>query len=331
MPVLLVSDRCKTEHAADLAQYAATAGLEIVALPGERDARLPEDVCARVDAAYFSGDVFPDFSRQFFSAVRKAPNLKWLHVFNVGVDHPIYTEMLERGVRLTTSAGSTATPIAQTAITALLMLARNFPRWLADQQHHRWDPMRPSDFPRDLQGQTVVIVGLGHIGKEIARLARVLGLKVIGIRRSPRLADDPVDELYAPDLLAHVLPRADWLILACPLSPETKGLVDRNVFAALPRGARLINIARGELVDEGALLEVLRSQHLAGAYLDVFQQEPLAADSPFWDMPNVYVTPHNSAAAAGNDERVYRIFRQNLVRWSRSEPLLNEVKPKTKT
>jgi phosphoglycerate dehydrogenase-like enzyme len=331
MPVLLVSDRCKTEHGADLARPAAAAGLEIVALPGERDARLPDEVCAHVDAAYFSGDVFPDFSRQFFSAVRKAPNLQWLHVFNVGVDHPIYTEMLERGVRLTTSAGSTATPIAQTAITALLMLARNFPRWLAGQQQHRWDPIRPSNFPRDLQGQTAVIVGLGHIGKEIARLARVLGLKVIGIRRSPRLAEDPVDELYAPDRLPHVLPRADWLILACPLSPETKGLVDRNVLAALPRGARLINIARGELVDEAALLEVLRSQHLGGAYLDVFQQEPLPADSPFWDMPNVYVTPHNSAAAAGNDERVYQIFVQNLARWSRSEPLLNEVKPKTKT
>jgi phosphoglycerate dehydrogenase-like enzyme len=329
MPVLLVSHRCKTEHAAELAQHAAAAGLEIVALPADRDARLPEQICARVDAAFFSGDVFPDFSRQFFSAVRKAPKLQWLHAFNAGVDHPIYTEMLGRGVRLTTSSGSAAKPIAQTAITGLLMLARNFPRWLAAQQQHRWDPMRGSDAPRDLQGQTAVIIGLGHIGKEIARLARALGLNVIGIRRTARVAGDPVDELYAPDRLADVLPRADWLILACPLSAETKGLVDRAVLAALPRGARLINIARGEIVDEAALLEALRSQHLAGAYLDVFQQEPLPADSPFWDMPNVFVTPHNSPAAAGNDERVYQIFFQNLVRWSRSEPLLNEVKPKT--
>ncbi|MGZ5153538.1 MAG: D-2-hydroxyacid dehydrogenase [Burkholderiales bacterium] len=291
---------------------------------------MPEEICARVDAAFFSGDVFPAFSRQFFSAVRKAPKLQWLHAFNAGVDHPIYTEMLERGVRVTTSSGSAAKPIAQTAITGLLMLARNFPRWLAAQQQHRWDPMRASDAPRDLQGQTAVIVGLGHIGKEIARLSRALGLNVIGIRRSPRLAEDPVDELYAPGRLADVLPRADWLILACPLSEETKGLVDRTVLAALPRGARLINVARGEIVDEAALLEALRSQHLAGAYLDVFQQEPLPADSSFWDMPNVFVTPHNSPAAAGNDERVYQIFLQNLARWSRSEPLLNEVKPKTK-
>jgi phosphoglycerate dehydrogenase-like enzyme len=329
MAVLLVSHCCNTERAADLARHAARAGLDIVALPADREARLSDDICARVDVAFFSTDVFPDFSRQFFSAVRKAPKLQWLHVFNAGVDHPIYTEMLQRGVRLTTSSGSTAEPIAQTAITALLMLGRGFPRWLAAQRQHRWDPVCMPDFPRDLRGQTAVIVGLGHIGKEIARLARLLGLNVIGIRRSPRQPDDLVDELHAPERLAEVLPRADWLILACPLTAETKGLVNADLLARLPRGARLINIARGEIVDEAALIAALRSQHLGGAYLDVFHQEPLPADSPFWDMPNVFVTPHNSSAAAGNDERVYRMFVENLGRWSRSEPLLNEVTHKT--
>src|SRR3954469_9828853 len=139
MPVLLVSHRCHADRGSDLATRAARAGLEVVALPAERDARLPDAVCARVAAAYFSGDVFPHFSRQFFSAVRKAPKLQWLHVFNAGVDHPIYTEMLERGVRVTTSSGTAAEPIAQTAIAGLLMLARNFPRWLAAQQARRWD------------------------------------------------------------------------------------------------------------------------------------------------------------------------------------------------
>src|SRR3954469_18594937 len=142
MPVLLVSHRCHADRGSDLATRAARAGLEVVALPAERDARLPDAVCARVAAAYFSGDVFPDFSRQFFSAVRKAPRLEWLHVFAVGVDHPIYTEMLERGVRLTTSPGSNATPIAHTAIAGLLMLARGFPHWLKAQREHRWDPLR---------------------------------------------------------------------------------------------------------------------------------------------------------------------------------------------
>ncbi len=146
----------------------------------------------------FPSDVFPECSRQFFSALRKAPGLKWLHVFNAGVDHPIYAEMLARGVRLTTSSGSTAEPIAQTAITGLLMLARNFPRWLEAQRKHVWDPMRVPDVPRDLKGQTVLVLGLGKIGNEIARLAQALGLHVVGLRRSGKQPGDHVDELHPP-------------------------------------------------------------------------------------------------------------------------------------
>ena len=319
MAALLVSHRFNTERGGDLVRVAQQTGypLRVIALPADRDARLPEETCAQIDSGFFSGDVFPDFSRQFFSAARKAPNLKWLHVFNAGVDHPIYTEMLERGVRLTTSSGSTAEPIAQTAITGLLMLARNFPRWLAAQRRHAWDPARMPHFPADLRGQTALIVGLGHIGKEIGRLARALGLHVIGVRRSGPQPDDPVDELHAPADLQGLLPRAHWLIIACPLTPETRGLVDADVLARLPKGARIINIARGEVVDEPALIAALRSGHIAGAYLDVFEQEPLPADSPLWDMPNVIVTPHNSTAALGNDQRVYEIFVENLSRWSR--------------
>jgi phosphoglycerate dehydrogenase-like enzyme len=325
MPLLLVSQRCHAAFGADLARHAADAGLEIIALPENRDARLADDVCAQVTVALFSGDAFPDFSRQFFSAVRKAPKLEWLHVFNVGVDHPIYTEMIERGVRLTTSAGTSAEPIAQTAIAGLLMLARNFPRWLAAQRDHRWDPMRSTEVPRDVRGQIAVIVGLGHIGREIARLARALGLTVIGIRRSARTADDPVDELHPPSRLAQVLPRADWLIIACPLTSETRGWIDAPMLAKLPQGSRLINIARGEIVDEQALIDALRSHRLGGAYLDVFQHEPLAPDSPLWETPNVYVTPHNSSAAAGNDQRVYELFVVNLQRWRAGEAMVNEV------
>lgn len=328
MSALLVSHRLHALRGPDLARHASGAGMEVVALPEDREARLSEDVLARVEVAFFSGDVFPDFSRQFFSAVRKAPNLKWLHAFNVGVDHPIYTEMLARGVRVTTSAGSTAEPIAQTAITALIMLARNFPRWITAQREHRWDPMYPADFPRDLRGQTAVIVGLGQIGREIARLAQVLGLHVIGVRRSPRQPGDPVDALYTPDRLTELLPRTDWLILACPLTDETRGMVDAAMLARLPKSARLINVGRGEVVDEPALIEALRSGTIAGAYLDVFQQEPLPSDSPLWDLPNVFVTPHNSAAASGNEQRVYEIFVNNLAQWKLGEPLVNEVRVK---
>lgn len=326
MTTLLISSRLHSERGADIAAHAQRLGmaLELVVLPADPEGRLADADCARLDLAFFSSDIFPTHSRQFFSTLRKAPALQWLHVFNAGVDHPIYTEMLQRGVRLTTSAGSTAVPIAQTAITGLLMLARNFPRWLAAQGERRWDPMRPPDFPRDLVGQTALVLGLGSIGREIARLAQALGLKVIGIRRSPQRPGDPVDELHAPQKLAELLPRADWLIVACPLTAETRGLIDAAMLARLPRGACIINIARGEIIDETAMIAALRERRLAGAYLDVFAKEPLE-ESPLWDLPNVLVTPHNSAAAMGNDERVYQMFIANLAMWHQGKALRNAV------
>ena len=328
---LLVSHQLHARDGGRIAEAAARGGYpaELIVLPPNPAARLPDADCARIEAAFFSGDVFPDYSRQFWATARKAPRLKWLHVFNAGVDHPIFAEMLGRGVRLTTSAGSTAVPIAQTAIMGLLALARGLPRWLAAQRSRQWNPERENP-PRDLQGQTAIVLGLGHIGTEVARLARALGLTVIGVRRGPRQAGDPVDELHAPSALPGLLPRADWLIIACPLTPETRGLVDARLIAALPRGAHIINVARGEIVAEPALIEALKSGHLAGAYLDVFETEPLPPDSPLWSLPNVLVTPHNSAAAAGNDGRVLAIFLDNLGRWHRGAPLLNEIDAKTR-
>ena len=326
MPALLVSHFLNAARGSDLASLGSQHGLQFIVLPEDREARLPEDVVARAEYAFFSGDIVSrGYSRQFFSAARKAPNLKWLHVANAGVDHPIFSEMLARGVRLTTSSGSTAEPIAQTAITALLMLARNFPHWLEAQREHRWSPMSIEAFPRDLRGQTAVVVGLGHIGKEFARIARALGLVVIGVRRSPMQPGDPVDEMRTPEELASLMPRADWLVLACPLTPETRGLVDAKLLAALPKTAHVINVGRGEVVDEPALIEALQSGALAGAYLDVFVKEPLPAESPLWDLPNVLVTPHNSIASAGNQQRIYDIFVENLRRLQAGKPLLNEV------
>lgn len=325
---LLVSHRLHAARGAELTAYCAREGipLDTLVLPAAPDARLPEAECARIESAFFSVDVFPDYSRQFFSTVRKAPKLGWMQLFNAGVDHPIYAEMLARGVRLTTASGAASVPIAQTAIMGLLMLARNVPRWLAAQREHRWAPLRGADVPRDLAGQTIVVLGLGRIGSEIARLAKALGLTVVGVRRGPRRAEDPVHEVCTPAQLPAALARADWLAIACPLNAETRGLMDATMLAQLPRGARLINIARGEVVDEAALVAALQSGHLGGAYLDVFAQEPLPADSPLWDLPNVFVTPHNAGAASGNDDRVFGLLLENLRRRHRGEALVNEVK-----
>jgi D-2-hydroxyacid dehydrogenase (NADP+) len=323
---VLVSHHCNTRFGHDFVAAARRDGveLELLVLPPDPAARIDDAAAAHAEAAYFSGDVFPEFSKQFFSATRKAPRLKWLHVFNAGVDHPVFASILERGVRLTTSSGSTAEPIAQTAITGMLYLARNFPHWAAGQRNRKWDPMRSPDFPRDLRGQAMLVYGLGSVGMEIARLARILGLYVIGVRRNA-IKSEHVDETHAPDKLAELLPKSDWLVIACPLTAETRGILNAALLAKLPRGARVINISRGEIVDEPALIAALQSGHLAGAYLDVFAQEPLPPDSPLWDMPNVVVTPHNSSASSGNEARVNAIFLDNLKRWRKNQPLLNEV------
>jgi D-2-hydroxyacid dehydrogenase (NADP+) len=327
MTGLLVSRPVLAKFGDEIAQAAAAYGLalEHILVPEQPDERVSPDDCARIEIAFFSGDVFPRLNRPFFAATLGAPNLKWMHVFNAGVDDAVFGRFLERGVRLTTSSGSTAAPIAQTAIGGMLMLARGFPRWLDAQRRHAWETLPRAQAPADLRGQTMVVIGLGAIGSEIARLARAIGLWVIGVRRRPLDIEDPVDELHHPAKLADVLPRADWLALACPLTDETRRMIDARALALLPRGARILNVARGEVIDEAALIEALRGGQIGGAYLDVFETEPLPADSPLWDLPNVIVTPHNSAVSSGNDSRAAAIFVRNLRHWAHGEPLVNEV------
>lgn len=328
MTGILVTEHLPAEDYRRMEAHAAKSGrkIEWIHLPADPEARLDEAAIGRIEAAFYSNEIYETRPRSFFSAVRKAPKLRWLQTFNAGVDHPIFAEMLQRGIRLTTAAGTTAVPIAQSAITGLLMLARGFPNWLRAQREHKWAHVRGGPgLPLDLAGQTICVLGLGAIGGEIARLAKALGLNVIGIRRSPRKEGDPVDEIHPPAQLAAVLPRCQWLAIACPLTPETRKLIDADLLAKLPKGARLMNVGRGEIVDEPALIAALQSGHLAGAYLDVFEKEPLPANSPLWDLPEVICTPHNSGASAGNEGRVREVFVQNVCRWLDDRPLINEV------
>jgi len=149
-------------------------------------------------------------------------------------------------------------------------------------------------------------------------------MHVIGVRRSPMQPGDPVAEMHPFTALRELLPRCDWVVLACPLSDVTRRIINAGTLALLPRGARLINVARGGVVDQPALIEALQSGHLGGAYLDVFEKEPLPPDSPLWDLPNVLVTPHNALASAGNEHRAAELFLANLGRWARGAALLNE-------
>jgi phosphoglycerate dehydrogenase-like enzyme len=285
------------------------------------------------DVAFVSRDVtglstkhavLPETQR-FHDALRAAPSLRWVHAHSSGADRPVYGELLARGVAVTTSSGANAGVVVQTALAGVLMLARCFPQLLEAQRSRSWAPLVGSGLPRDLAGQTAVIVGWGPIGQGLGTLLSALGLRVVAVRSSDRAAEPPASESVSYERIGEVLPRADWLVLACPLSERTRSLVDAATLARLPAGARLVNVARGEVADEAALIDALQCGALAGAYLDVFAQEPLPAVSPLWALPNVIATPHTAGHSDGNEARVATIFLDNLRRWTQGRPLLNRV------
>jgi phosphoglycerate dehydrogenase-like enzyme len=328
MTGILLSKGTHASYRDGLVAAAREAGIEarVLHLPDDPKARLAPADCADIEVAYYTRDIrFSPFNDSFIEAVGNAANLKWVHFITAAIEHfPFVTALIQRGVRLTTSAGSNGEPVAQTALAGLLMLARGFPHWWGAQGRKEWTPMRGEAVPRDLAGQTVLIVGLGTIGATLARYCRALGLRVIGLRRTPAPVE-AVDEVHALAALPELLPRCDWVILACPLTPETERLINPASLARLPRGARLINVARGGVVDQPALIQALESGQLGGAYLDVFEKEPLPPDSPLWTLPNVIVSPHNASSSAGNNDRAALIFLANLVKWARGEPLRNEI------
>ncbi len=293
------------------------------AAPGVARVVLRPDDCegdpSRVEIAFFSGDLFPERVREFVLALRDAKQLRWLHTFSAGVDNPWFQALRARGVRLTTSSGANAVPIAQTVMLYLLALSRDLARWKDAQQRRAWEPHPVVD----LQGLTLGVVGLGPIGLEVARLGAALPMRVVGVRRSPR-GDEPC-ETWPITRLDELLPRADALVLALPLSDDTRHLLDARRIALLKRGAWLVNVGRGALIDEAALVAALQSGQLGGAGLDVFEVEPLPPESPLWPLPNVIVTPHNSGDSPGNQVRAAEIFLDNLARFVRGETLRNEV------
>ncbi len=328
MTGILLSKGFVAQFGEELQAAAKVAGVvpNIIHLPDDATQRLPATEVAKIEAAYLTRDIrFSDLYHSFSDTVKVASNLKWVHFTSTGIDqHPFLPALIERKVRLTTSAGTNGEPVGQTAICGMLMLARGFPRWLAAQRERRWDPARGRDTPRDLRGQTVIVVGLGTIGATVARFCQALGMKVIGLRRSPKRDGDPVDEMHALDKLPELLPRCDWLVLACPYTKETHQLVNAKTLALMPKHACLVNVARGAVVDEKDLIAALQSKQIAGAYLDVFEKEPLPADSPLWDIPNVIVSPHNASASDGNDRRAGKVFTDNLQLYVGGKTLVNE-------
>ena len=328
MTGILLSRGFVAQFGAELQGAAKAAGitLNIIHLPDDAAQRLPAAEIAKIEVAYLTRDIrFSALYQSFGDTLKVASNLKWVHFTSTGIDqHPFLPALAEHKVRLTTSAGTNGEPVGHTAIAGLLMLARGFPRWIAAQRERKWDPARGKDVPRDLRGQTIIVVGLGTIGATVARFCQALDMKVIGLRRSPKRDGDPVDEMHTLDKLPQLLPQCDWLVLACPYTKETHQLVNAKTLALMPKHAYLINVARGAVAEEKALIAALQSKQISGAYLDVFEKEPLPADSPLWDIPNVIVSPHNASASAGNDRRAAKVFTDNLQLYVGGKLMHNE-------
>lgn len=320
---ILLSDAARTAIGARLSRLLAERPYVLVApdLPG-----------ADADMAFVSRDVTGlstkhetlSGTRIFYDALLQAPSLRWVQGHAAGADRPVFQELMARGVQVTTSSGANAGVVVQTALAGLLALARRFPQLMKAQRAHAWAPLIGTGLPRELAGQTAVIVGWGPIGQRLGAVLAALGLRVVAVRREAGPANADVEMVAFEDLQA-VLPRADWLVLVCPLTERTRGLVSAAALACLPDGAQLVNVARGEVVDEAALVSALQSGKLAGAYLDVFAHEPLPAASPLWDLPNVIVTPHSAGFSDGNAAKVEQLFLDNLASWIAGLPLRNSA------
>ncbi len=293
--------------------------------------RLPDhDALEAIDIAYVTtelagglGEADPDARLRLFARdLLAAPRLQWLHVCSAGTDRPMYQQLARRGVIITSSSGANALSVAHTAMAGMLALVRNIPLWVNAQRQRQWRTQRHAEACDDIDGGKAVIVGLGPIGREIARLCKAFGLHVVGVRRQP-LPLPECDEVITFQRLADVLADAAWLILACPLTPETRNLVDASILARLPASARLINVGRGGVVDENALNQALHQGKLAGAYCDVFEREPLPLDSPLWDAPNFLLSAHSAGASKSFGERATAIFIDNLERWLSQQPMRN--------
>ena len=267
--------------------------------------------------------------------LRAAPALRWVHSGAAGVGSSLTPEMLASPVLFTNSAGIHAQPMAETVLGMILFFGRGLDIAVANKERGVWstDPFYVAGAPlRELPDTTVGLVGFGGIGREIARRVAALGARVVAVKRTPPGAGEAdlapgaaVELVHGPDGLEVVLRESDVVVLCAPETPATRGLLNASALARMKDGALLVNVGRGKLLDEDALVAELRSGRLRGAALDVFAKEPLAEGHPLWEMPNVLVTPHVSAVTRGFWRRETDLITENVRRYLAGETLLNLV------
>ena len=282
----------------------------------------------------------------FDRLLQRAPHLTWVHSATSGVERALTPAALARDVLVTNARGVFSRPIAEHVLLMILAISRQLPELLELQRERTWQPLEG----REVRELTVGIVGYGSLGRSVASLASAFGARVIAMRRRPDAGEsggeqgaasasgaeddgeafpfEPrLQKVVGPERLHDLLAESDIVVLAAPLTPETEGMIGEAAIAAMKPGAWLINVARGRLVDDTALLRALRDHRIGGAALDAFRDEPLPQSSPYWELPNVILTPHTAWSSARVLDRSIDLFCDNLTRFSRGEPLRNVVDP----
>ncbi|GCE14305.1 D-2-hydroxyacid dehydrogenase [Tengunoibacter tsumagoiensis] len=257
------------------------------------------------------------------------PQLRWLQTSGAGVDGLLSTDILdpESGVLVTTAVGIHAIPVSEYVFGSLLLFNRRWAEMVRLQDRHLW-PQSPNWYHlggRELANRTLGIIGLGAIGKRVARLAKAYEMRVLATKRTvtPDLQEEYVDQLYPMTQLQALLRQCDYVVIAVPLTPETTHLISEAELRALPSHAYLVNVARGQVIDERALIRALTEKWIAGAGLDVVVEEPLPAESPLFALPNVMITPHISGSSPQYDQRLTSLFAENLRLYRAGQPLHN--------
>ena len=319
MKILLASDCAEAlrERARALLDAAGIRG-ELLVL--EEDGRVAGDPSG-LEVVLFSPSV-PQHPAAMAALLRllEDPAIRWIQGPGAGVDHPLWQAFLDRGIRLTNASGIHAEPIAQYIFTYVLFWERNVARHLSQQRERHWEIIRSGD----LGNKTLGIVGYGGIGRAAARIAKAFGMRTLGSRRT-ETADAALDRFVPPGALPELLAASDYVLLCMPYNDATRGMIGARELAAMREDSVLINVARGGVVDEPALIRALRERRIRGASLDVTTEEPLPKDSPLWTLENCVLTPHDAGYSPLGDERLGALFLDNLERYLRGGKLVNEV------
>jgi phosphoglycerate dehydrogenase-like enzyme len=309
---------------------AAAPGARIVTVSVEGLADGPLEDVEVMLRGWLNSDVFDRI-------LARAPRLSWVHSATSGVERALTPSALDRGLVVTNARGVFSRPIAEYVVMMILAVSRRLPQLLELQRERTWQPLEGTE----LRDVTVGIVGLGSIGRAVGALATAFGCRVVAVRRRGDAGSAPsgpdedgrplgelmLDRVGGPESLPVLLAESDFIVLAAPLTPETEGMINAETLALVKPGAWLINVARGRLIDERALLRALRDGELGGAVLDTFRDEPLGSTSPFYDLSNVIVTPHTAWSSGRVLDRSVELFCENLRRFATGEPLLNVVDP----